>query len=294
MTASIQVNRLTKTFKGTPALNGIDFCAQSGEMVALIGASGSGKSTLIRHIAGLMASDKNGGEVEVFGNPIQSAGRISRHVRHQRQHISVIFQQFNLVNRMSVLSNVLLGKLGSISSWRGSLGFFTKEEKREAMHALERVGMAKYATQRASTLSGGQQQRVAIARALLQNSEIILADEPIASLDPESSRKVMESLARIHKEDGKTVVVSLHQVDYALKYCPRTLALKDGKTHYDGASRDLSVEFLRNLYGSSSLDMHIPVPLDVTDEAPLSVAANTMVKPAAGFSLNAEVAMGAA
>ena len=298
MTPSIHVTNLNKSFKGVKALDAINFTAHGGEMVALIGASGSGKSTLIRHIAGLMAGDKNStnGAIKVFGSTIQDKGRIARDVRSQRQHMSVIFQQFNLVNRMTVLTNVLLGKLGSIPNWRGSLGAFSKAEKLEAMNALDRVGMAKYATQRASTLSGGQQQRVAIARALLQNSEIILADEPIASLDPESSRKVMESLARIHKEDGKTVIVSLHQVDYALKYCPRTLALKDGKKHYDGASRELSIEFLRNLYGSNSLNMHIPGPLDVTDEAPIVVAPDVIATPTpkSGYGHSAEPVMGTA
>jgi len=298
MTPSIHVTNLNKSFKGVKALDAINFTAHGGEMVALIGASGSGKSTLIRHIAGLMAGDKNStnGAIKVFGSTIQDKGRIARDVRSQRQHISVIFQQFNLVNRMTVLTNVLLGKLGSIPNWRGSLGAFSKAEKLEAMNALDRVGMAKYATQRASTLSGGQQQRVAIARALLQNSEIILADEPIASLDPESSRKVMESLARIHKEDGKTVIVSLHQVDYALKYCPRTLALKDGKKHYDGASRELSIEFLRNLYGSNSLNMHIPGPLDVTDEPPIVVAPDIIATPTpkSGYGQSAEPVMGTA
>lgn len=297
MTPYIHVTNLSKTFKNTKALDEIDFTAYSGEMVALIGASGSGKSTLIRHIAGLMPGDKGHdcGTVEVFGKTMQANGKITRRVRHHRQHISVIFQQFNLVSRMSVLTNVLLGKLGRVPTWRGSLGLFTKAEKLEAMNALDRVGMVKYATQRASTLSGGQQQRVAIARALVQKSDVILADEPIASLDPESSRKVMETLARIHKEDGKTVVVSLHQVDFALKYCPRTLALKDGKKHYDGASKDLSIEFLQNLYGSSSLDMHIPAPLDVTGEESIVVESpDAVVNPGSGFSREAESAMGTA
>ncbi|MEG3618688.1 phosphonate ABC transporter ATP-binding protein [Magnetovibrio sp. PR-2] len=294
MAQSIHVTGLNKTFKKDKALDNIDFSAEAGEMVALIGASGSGKSTLIRHIAGLMPADKGTGRVEVLGNVIQEKGKIARNVRHHRQHISVIFQQFNLVSRMSVLTNVLLGKLGSISTWRGSLALFTKEEKLDAMRALEQVGMAKYATQRASTLSGGQQQRVAIARALLQKSDIILADEPIASLDPESSRKVMEALAHIHREFGKTVVVSLHQVDYALKYCPRTLALKDGKTHYDGLSRDLSVNFLQNLYGSDSLDMHIPVPLDVVDETSATPQPNMIQGPASVFGLESETALGTA
>lgn len=294
MAHSIQVTDLNKTFKGIKALDGVDFSATCGEMVALIGASGSGKSTLLRHIAGLMPSDKGEGRIEVLGNVMQKNGKITRGVRRYRPHVSVIFQQFNLVNRLSVLQNVLLGKLGTIPTWRGTLGAFTRAEKMQAMQALDRVGMAKYATQRASTLSGGQQQRVAIARALVQEAEVILADEPIASLDPEASRKVMESLARIHREDGKTIVVSLHQVDYALKYCPRTLALKDGKKHYDGASRDLSVEFLRNLYGAHSLDMHIPVPLDVTGEDAVAAPPAIIRKPAARFGLHTEAAMGTA
>lgn len=294
MVRSIEVTNLNKSFKAVKALDDIEFIAEQGEMVALIGASGSGKSTLIRHIAGLMSSDKGKGRVNVLGNVIQKNGRVCRNVRQHRPHISVIFQQFNLVDRLSVLQNVLLGKLGSIPSWRGSLGVFTHAEKMDAMQALERIGMAKYATRRASTLSGGQQQRVAIARALVQESEIILADEPIASLDPEASRKVMESLARIHREDGKTVVVSLHQVDYAMKYCSRTLALKDGKKHYDGASRDLSVDFLRNLYGASSLDMHIPVPLDVVDVDPSPVQPIIIPKPTAAFGPLAEPAQGTA
>jgi len=283
MSYSIQVDDLNKSFKGVKALDGLSFTASQGEMIALIGASGSGKSTLIRHIAGLMPGDKGSGQINVLGNTIQQNGRIARKVRLYRPHISVIFQQFNLVNRLSVLNNVLLGKLGSIPSWRGTLGFFTRAEKMEAMHALDRIGMARYASQRASTLSGGQQQRVAIARALVQESEIILADEPIASLDPEASRKVMESLARIHREDGKTIVVSLHQVDYALKYCPRTLALKDGKKYFDGASRDLSIDFLRNLYGASSLDMNIPVPLGMTDVKPSADMPDIIPKPATVF-----------
>lgn len=290
----IRVSGLSKTFKKTKALDNIDFSADMGEMVALIGASGSGKSTLIRHIAGLTAGDRNAGRVEVLDNIIQENGRVAKNVRRFRPHISVIFQQFNLVNRLSVLTNVLLGKVGSVPTWRGSLCAFTHQEKLEAMHALERVGMAKYATQRASTLSGGQQQRVAIARALLQNSEIILADEPIASLDPESSRKVMDSLARIHREDGKTVIVSLHQVDYALRYCPRTLALKDGQKHYDGPSKELSVSFLRNLYGSHSLEMNIPELRNAAEQATSQSDADIALRPAATFDIGVAAVRGTA
>jgi len=144
----------------------------------------------------------------------------------------------------------LLGCLGRMPRWRGSLGLFNTEEKQFAMESLARVGLADLAAQRASTLSGGQQQRVAIARALTQRAEVILADEPIASLDPESARKVMEILADINRRDGKTVVVTLHQVDYAMRYCPRAVALKGGRIHYDGRGSDLSSQFLNDLYGA--------------------------------------------
>ncbi|MGH8407145.1 MAG: phosphonate ABC transporter ATP-binding protein, partial [Pseudomonas sp.] len=222
-----------------------------GEMVALIGASGSGKSTLLRHLAGLACCDKsNGGSVKVLGREVQASGRLNGKVRRLRADIGYIFQQFNLVNRLSVLDNVLLGCLGRMPRWRGNLGLFNAEEKQFAMESLARVGLADLASQRASTLSGGQQQRVAIARALTQRAEVILADEPIASLDPESARKVMEILADINGRDGKTVVVTLHQVDYAMRYCPRAVALKGGRIHFDGQASELSSQFLNDLYGA--------------------------------------------
>jgi phosphonate transport system ATP-binding protein len=149
-----------------------------------------------------------------------------------------------------VIDNVLLGCLGRMPRWRGNLGLFNAEEKQCAMESLARVGLADLAQQRASTLSGGQQQRVAIARALTQRAEVILADEPIASLDPESARKVMEILADINRRDGKTVVVTLHQVDYAMRYCPRAVALKGGRIHFDGQGREMSSQFLNDLYGA--------------------------------------------
>ncbi|EMD98253.1 MULTISPECIES: phosphonate ABC transporter ATP-binding protein [Stutzerimonas stutzeri subgroup] len=251
MNAAIRVERLNKTFAGKQALFDLGLTIQPGEMVALIGASGSGKSTLLRHLAGLACCDRAaGGRIEVLGREVQATGRLHGEVRRLRADIGYIFQQFNLVNRLSVLDNVLLGFLGRMPRWRGSLGMFSDEQKRQAMAALERVGLAERAAQRASTLSGGQQQRVAIARALTQQAEVILADEPIASLDPESARKVMEILADINRQDGKTVVVTLHQVDYALRYCSRAVALKGGRIHYDGPSAALSDHLLNDLYGA--------------------------------------------
>jgi ABC-type thiamine transport system ATPase subunit len=149
----------------------------------------------------------------------------------------MIFQQFNLVGRLSLFSNVALGSLGRIPFWQGLLGLWPPETKQAAMAALNRFGLADYAAQRANTLSGGQQQRGAIARALVQKAKIILADEPVASLDPVSARRVMEILQTLNREDGLTVIVTLHQVDYALRYCRRVVALKQGKIVYDGPAR---------------------------------------------------------
>lgn len=253
MNPAIHVEHLNKTFARKTALVDLELTVAAGEMVALIGASGSGKSTLLRHLAGLACCDKsNGGSVKVLGREVQANGRLNGKVRRLRADIGYIFQQFNLVNRLSVLDNVLLGCLGRIPRWRGNFRLFNAEEKQFAMASLDRVGLADLAAQRASTLSGGQQQRVAIARALTQRAEVILADEPIASLDPESARKVMEILADINGRDGKTVVVTLHQVDYAMRYCPRAVALKGGRIHFDGPGTELSSHFLNDLYGADT------------------------------------------
>ena len=257
MSVAIRVDRLNKSFGRKQALFDLALSVQPGEMVALIGASGSGKSTLLRHLAGLARGDA--GSIEVLGRQVQSDGRLNGDVRRQRADIGYIFQQFNLVGRLSVLQNVLLGGLGRMPRWRGSLSLFNPEEKQRALQALERVGLAEFAAQRASTLSGGQQQRVAIARALCQQAEVILADEPIASLDPESARKVMEILADINRRDGKTVVVTLHQVDYAVRYCQRAVALKGGRIHFDGPTDSFNPDLLNDLYGGD-LDISLLLP----------------------------------
>jgi phosphonate transport system ATP-binding protein len=261
MGAVIRVDNLSKTFGDKQALFGLELSVEPGEMVALIGASGSGKSTLLRHVAGLACCDRTGGgSIEVLGRQVQEDGRLSGDVRQLRSDIGYIFQQFNLVGRLSVLQNVLLGYLGRTPRWRGTLGLFTAEEKQSALRALERVGLAGLAQQRASTLSGGQQQRVSIARALCQRAKVILADEPIASLDPESARKVMQILADINREDGTTVVVTLHQVDYAMRYCQRAVALKAGRIHYDGNASELHSDFLNDLYGAELTAETLPTP----------------------------------
>lgn len=251
MTTAITVNHLNKTFGKKQVLHDLSLEIPTGSMVALIGASGSGKSTLLRHLAGLEKADKqHGSELLALGQTVQANGLLSKNVRHIRSDIGYIFQQFNLVGRLSVLQNVLLGRLGRISRRRGTFSLFNQEDKDLAYAALERVGLLEHAFKRASQLSGGQQQRVAIARTLCQQAEIILADEPIASLDPESARKVMDTLADINQKDGKTVIVTLHQVDYAVRYCRDVIALKDGEIHYQGSIKGLSNHFLNDLYGS--------------------------------------------
>jgi phosphonate transport system ATP-binding protein len=252
---AIDIRNLSKTFGSCKALESIDLRVQAGEMVALIGPSGSGKSTLLRHISGLVAGDNHHeSRICVFGRTAQQNGRISRNIRSIRSEVGVVFQQFNLVGRLSLLTNILTGMLSRIPTWRSLVGWFRREEKLAALEALHRVGMDTYAAQRASTLSGGQQQRGAIARALLQKARIILADEPIASLDPQSATLVMEALQRLNREDGLTVLVSLHQIDYAFRYCPRSVALKNGAVLFDGPTKSISRNLLREVYGSDLME----------------------------------------
>jgi phosphonate transport system ATP-binding protein len=250
MQPAIRVTTLSKSFGQRRALDCVNLEVVPGEMVALIGASGSGKSTLLRHISGLVCGDA--GDIEVHGRSVQRAGRLSADVRRVRAGIGFVFQQFNLVGRLPLIVNVLTGTLHRLPLWRSLPRQFSRDEFRRAMEALARVGVAEQAAQRASTLSGGQQQRGAIARTLVQGARVVLADEPIASLDPESSRRVMEILAAINREDRCTVLVSLHQVNVALKYCPRTVALRQGRVVYDGPSADVSPALLRDLYGAEA------------------------------------------
>lgn len=253
--AVLSIRDVSKTFGARRALDGVSLDVRKGEMIALIGPSGSGKSTLLRSISGLQAIDAGPGLIAAFGAPVQAQGKISGGVRQARTRIGFIFQQFNLVGRLTLFTNVVLGALGRIGRWRGTLGLWPRETKLAAMAALARMGVAEYAGQRAGTLSGGQQQRGAIARALVQKAKIILADEPVASLDPVSARRVMESLRELNRTDGLTVVVTLHQVDYALRYCDRVVALKGGKIVYDGAAEGLKRPKLVDIYGPEFEDV---------------------------------------
>ncbi len=255
---AIEVLRLRKSFGGQPALRDVSLQVKRGEMVALLGASGSGKSTLLRHLSGLHRADSGSeSHVKVLGQTLQQGGRLARNARALRSQVSSIFQQFNLVDRLPVMTNVLAGALHRLPLWRGLFGRFPQDELQRAFDALQRVGIERCAWQRASTLSGGQQQRAAISRALVQGAQVILADEPIASLDPESSRRVMELLAEVNREFGVTVIVSLHQVDYAFAFCPRTVALRAGEIVHDGPTHALNEARLSELYGGQTGELQL-------------------------------------
>ncbi len=231
---------LTKSYAGAAAIDGVSFSVREQEFVAVLGPSGAGKTTLFRCITGLLPADS--GTVRVDGRDIASLkGRA-------RRSIAVIFQQFNLVNRLTAMENVLAGRLGYVPRWRGWLRRFTREDRLLALECLERVGLLPLAMQRADTLSGGQQQRVAIARALAQRPSLIVADEPVASLDPSSSVGVLELLRGIAHSEGVGVVCSLHQVHFAQQYADRIVGLADGKVVVDVPAAKFDQQVFDQLY----------------------------------------------
>jgi phosphonate transport system ATP-binding protein len=246
--AALVAAGLSKAFGPKVALDAVSLSLAAGERVALIGPSGSGKSTLLRMCAGLVLADA--GSVSLEGVIVQAEGRYGPDVRHARARIGFVFQQFNLVGRLDALTNVLIGALARLERGPAALGAWPAEEQRRAMIALDRVGVVDLARRRVSTLSGGQQQRVAIARALHQGAKVLFADEPIASLDPVSARKTMTLLAELNAREGLTLLVSLHQVDYAIRYCERIVALKEGRLVYDGPAAGLDRERLVDIYGA--------------------------------------------
>lgn len=246
---SVQLDHVTKDFGGgVLGLDDVNVGFRTGRVTVLLGLSGSGKSTLLRHINGLHSPTS--GTVRVLGQDVNSVGK--RGLRELRRNIGVIFQSFNLVGPMSVLENVCTGQLGSLKGPRISLMMYPKSVRREALEKLDRVGLADRAYQRADTLSGGQQQRVAIARALMQHPRVLLADEPVASLDPVSSRDVMNLLQQISVEDNLTVISSLHQVQLAIDFADRIVGLRSGKMVLDRATAGLSAEAASEIYSSVS------------------------------------------
>ena len=237
---------LTRTFGATLAVDDVTLSIPQGQFVGVIGPSGAGKSTLLRLMNRLI--DPTAGSVH-FGATNVTALR-GKALRQWRRDCAMIFQQFNLVERMDVLTNVLIGRLSDHSFLSSMMKRFSEEERAEAILALERLGLAHKALERAGNLSGGQQQRAAIARALVQKPRILLADEPIASLDPGNATRVMEALRRINREDGITVIVNLHTLDTARTYCDRIVAMQAGRVMFDGSPRQLTNRIVHDLYGT--------------------------------------------
>ncbi|MCA3246395.1 MAG: phosphonate ABC transporter ATP-binding protein [Azospirillum sp.] len=242
----LQIENLTKRFGDVTAVDKITLGVPSGEMIGVIGRSGAGKSTLLRMINRLV--DPSGGRI-VHGE--REVGALNgKALRDWRAECAMIFQQFNLVKRLDVITNVLVGRLAYRPLVSSLLMHFTPAERALAVRCLERVDIAELALQRADTLSGGQQQRVAIARALCQQPRLILADEPIASLDPRSARMVMDTLARINRADGITVVVNLHDLDAAKTYCRRIVGMRGGAVVFDGPPERLTPAAVASIYGT--------------------------------------------
>jgi phosphonate transport system ATP-binding protein len=241
----LSMRKLSKHFGTTIAVDDVTLQIPTGQMVGVIGRSGAGKSTLLRLVNRLL--DPTRGTIH-FKN-IAITDLQGRELRAWRRRCAMIFQQFNLVNRLDVITNVLMGRLSYHWTIPSLVKRFTTAERALALQALERLDMLPQALQRADTLSGGQQQRVAIARALVQEPEIILADEPIASLDPGNATRVMAALHAINSEDGMTVICNLHTLDTARAYCDRILGMANGELVFDGPPAALSPEILRQIYG---------------------------------------------
>ena len=252
----ISLRDVTKIYpSGTRALDGITLDIQRGEFVVLIGLSGSGKSTLLRCINRLV--EPTSGTIVFDGVDVTKAK--GSELRSIRRRIGMIFQQFNLVKRSSVFNNVLSGRLASRSVWRTIAMRPTREEVAAAFENLERVGIVDKAYARADALSGGQQQRVGIARALMQKPVVMLADEPVASLDPATSHSVMKYLEAINKQDRITVICSLHFLSLARRYGTRVIALKGGKVAFDGLPRDIDERRFKEIYGEDAVEVEIGV-----------------------------------
>jgi phosphonate transport system ATP-binding protein len=243
----VSVQKVSKSFSGTSVLSEISFTATAGKFVALVGPSGAGKSTLLRMINGMHVPDS--GTVEVLGRQPVACSR--GQLRQLRSHIGFIFQDFGLVGRLSAIENVLMGALAQLKLPRYGVMSYPAALRLRAAENLERVGLADQRFQRCDTLSGGQQQRVAIARTLMQDAKVILADEPVASLDPAASMSVLTSLKRISAEDGLTVVCTLHQVDLALHISDRVVALREGRKILDRPTSTLDDATLQSVYAGN-------------------------------------------
>jgi len=238
----LEINNLKKTFEnGSPALKGVDLKINKGEFVSILGPSGSGKTTLLRTINGLETS--TGGEI-YFDNKKVNNNNISE----VQKKTGMIFQEFNLVNNLSAINNVLTGLLNSSNKFLSLFYLFSKEQKIEALRSLETVGLLEKSHNRSDELSGGQRQRVGIARAIIKKPLLLLADEPVASLDPKSSNLILSLLKKINQEFGTTILCNLHQVDLAKKYSDRVVGLMDGKIIFDEKSMNINEVYLKKIY----------------------------------------------
>ena len=254
--SAISFQDVYQSYRGRehPVLNGLSLEIPQSQFCVILGRSGMGKSTLLRCINGLV--QPYAGTVRVGGETLT---RDKAALRRIRRKAAMIFQNYNLVNRLTALENVLCGMLSEIPSHRAMLGLFTEAERARALELLRKVGLEEFAQQRADQLSGGQKQRVGIARAIMQHPKLILCDEPIASLDPKSSKVIMDHLKSINQTKNITCLVNLHQVDVAMKYSERIIGVTAGKIVYDGPTSGLTKEIIHEIYQSSDHDLIMDV-----------------------------------
>jgi phosphonate transport system ATP-binding protein len=271
---TLKIQGLTKKFGDLVAVDHLNFEVPTGQMVGIIGRSGAGKSTLLRMINRL--TESTAGTIlcdEVFGSQEIDVCKLrGKKVRQWRGKCAMVFQQFNLVPRLQVMTNVLMGRISYEPTWRTLFTLFSADDRVRAIRALQRLDMVSHALYRADALSGGQQQRVAIARALVQEPKILLADEPIASLDLHNATIVMDALRRINQEDGITVISNLHLLQTAKDYCDRIIGMRGGKMVFDGLPSELSDSLARDIYGGAEEgDEEVTLALTATS-APRSAA----------------------
>jgi phosphonate transport system ATP-binding protein len=250
----LELNGVSKIYGQGRGVDGATLIVPDGQFVGIIGRSGAGKSTLLRMINRL--AEPSAGQISWNGQDVTKLSGAA--LRDWRRRCAMIFQQFNLVGRLDVLNNVLIGRLATAPAWRAMTKLWSREDRIIAMAALEQMDIANLAASRADHLSGGQQQRVAICRALVQEPEIVLADEPVASLDPRNAKIVMDALLRINRHFGLTVLCNTHSLDLAREYCDRLIGMAHGRVVFDGTPADLTAEVARDLYGTEAGDVMPP------------------------------------
>jgi len=244
----LRIKNVTRRFGQTKAVDDVSLEIPEGQMVGIIGRSGAGKSTLLRMVNRLV--DPSAGQISFDGIAVSELKGAP--LRHWQSECAMVFQQFNLVPRLDVITNVMFGKLNRRSTLSTLFSLFPREDILKAIDILERLGIAEHGAKRTEALSGGQQQRVGIARALMQDPKIILADEPIASLDPMNAQIVMDTLRRIHDEDGRLVICNLHTLDTARRYCDRVIGMRAGKIVFDDSADQLTTTVAREIYGADA------------------------------------------